>query len=137
MKAVTPPASHIRLLRQSRVAEMYMVVYHSRQQEASLCVNLFVTVGSRFSVSFDDFLNLFSFNNHGTGKPASFVYNDCMMYPRTFHKHFFQLEFLGYFLNQLSHFSWMTPNTASPKMLLFILEVPNSRLMKMTGTSVM
>lgn len=74
---------------------MYMVVYHSWQQEASLCINLFVTFGCRFPFSFDNLLDFLSFNNHGTGKPASFVYNDCMMYPRTFHKLYFQLQFWG------------------------------------------
>ncbi len=41
----------------------------------------------------------------------------------------------GYLRNQPSHLRRMTPKTASPKMLLFIFEVPNSRLTKMTGTS--
>ena len=41
----------------------------------------------------------------------------------------------GYFLNQLSYFNLITPKTASPKMLLFILLVPNTRFIKIIGTS--
>ena len=47
----------------------------------------------------------------------------------------FQAGAFSYFFHRLSHFRRMTPKTASPKMLLFILDVPSSRLMKMTGTS--
>ena len=49
----------------------------------------------------------------------------------------FQAGAFSYFFHRLSHFRRMTPKTASPKMLLFILDVPSSRLMKMTGTSLM
>ena len=44
--------------------------------------------------------------------------------------------FCGNLWNQLFTFNFITPNMASPKMLLFILEVPNSRLIKITGTSI-
>ena len=43
--------------------------------------------------------------------------------------------FFGYSRNHPSQRSCSTPNIASPKMLVFIFEVPSSRLMKMTGTS--
>ena len=89
--------SHVCFVSKSRIAEMHMVIYHSWQQKASLCINFFFTVGSGFAVSFNDLLYLFSFNHHRTGKTASFIYDDCMMYPRTFHKYFL-ISMFGIFL---------------------------------------
>lgn len=40
-----------------------------------------------------------------------------------------------YFLKKLFHLRRMTPKTASPNMLEFILDVPSTRLTKMMGTS--
>lgn len=47
----------------------------------------------------------------------------------------FRLPFWGYLRNRLHHFNFNTPNSASPKIEEFILEVPNTRLIKIMGTS--
>ena len=43
--------------------------------------------------------------------------------------------FCGYLRNKLHHFSLSTPNNASPNMEEFIFDVPNTRLIKIIGTS--
>ena len=139
----------VRFVGQPGIAKMYMVVDDARQQIASGGIYGLVTRGGeRFPVG-QYLCNAPVFYHYGTFHGLSFVDNRSVMYQCSFHiflifivnpyhsitYHFISLSTVGYLWNQLFHFNRITPNTASPKILLFILEVPSSRLMKMTGTS--
>ena len=105
---------------------MHMLVNYTRQQVASFTIDHSLEV---FFVEYLTFYNgrdTFSLNDDSTCKLLALIDYGYIMDKRSFH-----------FLNNESHFKRMTPNMASPKILLFILEVPSLRLTKMTGTSLM
>ena len=89
----------------------------------------FITGGRRFFFANQYLGDFLVFNHNRTRNSSSFVDNNGILNQCTFH------FFCGNLWNQLFTFNLITPNMASPKMLLFILEVPNSRLMNITGTS--
>ena len=123
---------HVGLVCQARVTEMYMVIDDTREEIASLGIDGFITWSGWFFALLQHFGYHFVFYHDGTTEGLSFVHDPCVVDVCSFHDDY---AFCGYLRNQLLHFNCITPKKASPKMLLFILDVPNSRLTKMTGTS--
>ena len=131
----TALGTNIRLMGKSRITEMDMVVNYAWKQVTSDCIDDFITRCRRFLFFHQYFRYFFSFYNYRTGHLQPFIHDDCIFYQGSFHDFPDSLLMVGYLRNQLFTFNFMTPNTASPNMLLFILEVPSSRLIKITGTS--
>ena len=103
-----------------------MFVNDTRQKVASFAIDNFLEIFYVEDLSFYNGRNTLILNDDSTLELLALIDDGDVMY-----------ECSAHFLNIESHFRRMTPNMASPKILLFILEVPSLRLTKMTGTSLM
>ena len=84
--------SHISLVCKSRVAEMHMVVNHSRKQEATFCVNGLVYITFRRSIAFDNSVYCFILSNNRAFKLSAFVHDDSILYPNSFHLYILRID---------------------------------------------
>ena len=120
--------AYVSLVRQTRIAEMHVLVDDTWQQVASRGVNdLGIGVGKRFTIREYLCYGTILYQDRALLLRA-IVHDDGIVYQCTFH---FRLN-LPF---QASILSCNTPNSASPKMLEFILEEPRTRLKKITETS--
>ena len=115
---------HVSLVGKSRIPHVHMVINHTRYECHALHVKNFILWRGRIVSTAHHFLYLISFNNKGANIVLPFV-DDIRIQKNGSH-------FLGFILliRNLT-----TPNSASLKIPPLILLVPNSRLTKITGTS--
>ena len=92
---------YVGFMSQSRVTEVYMIVYNSRHQIIAFRIYYFSTRLGGNCFFCQHFSYDFILNHYRTVKNLAFIHNPCILYPCTFHTVFF----CGYLRNQLPSFN--------------------------------